>query len=47
MRDRREVAALGRVPATVMMDDPAQLNNSSPSSPHDVRATLLAALGIK
>lgn len=45
--DRKEVAPLGRVSATVMMDDPARLNNSSPSSPHGVKATLLAALGIK
>lgn len=45
--DRREVAPLGRVSATVMMDDPARLNNSSPSSPRGVKATLLAALGIK
>lgn len=45
--DRREVAPLGRVSATPMMDDPVRLNNSSPSSPHGVKATLLAALGIK
>lgn len=45
--DRREVAPLGRVSATVMMDDPARLNSSSPSSPHGVKATLLAALGTK